>query len=204
MKTFLSVLVGVACGFAIQQLLQVNISPIFKICYGIIFTSTITRFFEGNIIFYSKTYYSNGEVNNNCNDRIIKGKFDFYFMLLQFFIFSAIGYYIGNIKYLVYSLLLLNISDFIWHGIAYLKAEKNVGTKKSSGSWCALNFLCALIPIGIFTIFFKSNTEYILSTYATETLYAFTLLYIGAALFDYIYNKDFYFGEDAKKVFLNF
>jgi hypothetical protein len=189
---------GIACGFAVNKIFVIESNIWTKICYAVSYLAIITRFFEGNVIFYCKTFQQ--DKSHFKKEIYMRGKIDLYFIFSQFFIFSAMGHFIGDLKSFIISFIVLNIVDFIWHGFSFLKSEKNLKTRRTSISWCLSNLIFGLINFSSLMIWGKS----LYTTYKSEVLVLFTLLGLIFAIFDYWNNKDFYFGDDSKEIFENF
>ena len=195
MRVLLAVMVGAACGFAIKNTLDMPYGVwLQQICYLGIFLSIIIRFFQGNIIYYSKTH-----MVPSGSTGLVEMNFDFLLILLQCVLFLGIGYYIGKLYEFLIAIAVLNIVDFLWHGIAFLKST-NDETKRTSASW-SLSNLAFAITIGLAFLMFGNA---LVVQYTDKTLVVFALLGMIAFLFDYIYNKSFYFNAEARRLFEGF
>jgi hypothetical protein len=195
MKVLIAVFMGLACGFAIQKIIGLD-NMLEMVFYSIIFGTTIIRFFEGNIIYYGKEHVENGTVITQN----IKSKIDIYSTLLQFIIFCAIGHLIGSLELFVYAFIFLNFIDFVWHGFAYLNSsDKSAETTKTSLFWSLSNLVFGILLICLYVL---HQTAIIHGSISFLSVFAF--ISIIATCLDYCVNKDFYFSDDAKKIFENY
>lgn len=155
---------------------------------AIALTVTILRFFHGNVVWYNRdTRLKLGDQDLTPLQRFISRIGSYYVHICQYILFFIAALNLRYMYAFIVWMLTICIVDVVWSFISWLSMNKGRSPilYRALGSWAIINLVSSALCI-------LALGKY--KSFQTETIVGVSILFLSAAVADYAYNKELFFG----------